>query len=269
MASFNQQEPSAHSCAATTWRPLDVLYDPSLASSNCIVLLNVSLRKNIKHLHRLWNESPLRVVLDGAANHLHENLLMPSGSALAPPHLISGDFDSVKSEVLSSFKAQNVSIVHTPDQDETDFTKGLRLVASRLPPSTDSILVFGYNCGRFDQIIATINTLFTASSILPTVPIYLVHATSVSFLLQPGSHEIAIDQRLTGQPCGLIPIGHPAYEVTTSGLKWNLSSSRLAFGDIISTSNTYDAIASRVSVTTDSPLLWTMEIPDLVSNDSL
>ena len=108
----------------TAWRPLDVLYESSFYSRNGLVLLNVSLRKNIRHLHRMWNSSPLRLVLDGAANHLYENLLMPCGSALALPHVISGDFDSIKPEILNHFKTRSVTVVHTPDQDETDLTKG-------------------------------------------------------------------------------------------------------------------------------------------------
>jgi len=248
------------------WRPLDVLYNSSYFPRNGLVLLNVSLRKNIRHLHRMWNSSPLRFVLDGAANHLYENLLMPSGDALALPHVISGDFDSVRPEILNHFKALHVGIIHTPDQDETDFTKGLQLISERLASTpVESVVVFGYNCGRFDQIIACIQSLFKAHSFMPSTDIYLVHASSVSFLLLPGRHEISVDQRLTEQACGLIPIGQPAERVSTTGLKWNLCESRLAFGDLVSTSNTYDLSSSNadnvVVVDTDAPLLWTMEMP--------
>jgi len=248
------------------WRPLDVLFDSSCYSRNGLLLLNVSLRKNIRHLHRMWNSSPIRFVLDGAANHLYENLLMPSGDELALPHVICGDFDSVRPEILNHFRSLNVNVVHTPDQDETDLTKGLQLVAERLSTSSvSSIIVFGYNCGRFDQIIACIHSLFKAHEFMPSTEIFLVHATSVSFLLQPGRHEICLDRRLAGQSCGLIPIGQPAECVTTTGLKWNLCGSRLSFGELISTSNTYEFPASAdshsVMVETDAPLLWTMEMP--------
>jgi len=256
--------------ATHVWKPLDVLYNSSFFPGNGLLLLNVSLRKNIRHLHRMWNSSPIRFVLDGAANHLYENLLMPSGEELSLPHVISGDFDSVRPEILNHFRTLNVSVVHTPDQDETDLTKGLRLVSDRLATSSvSSIVIFGYNCGRFDQIIACIDSLFKAESFMLPAEIFLVHATSASFLLQPGKHEICVDRRLSNQPCGLIPIGQPAECVSTTGLKWDMSGSRLAFGDLISTSNTYEFVATDdshiVTVETDAPLLWTMEIPWLDS----
>ena len=47
----------------------------------------------------------------------------------------------------------------------------------------------------------------SAQEIMPSAEIFLVHATSVSFLLQPGKHKICLDHRVSGQPCGLIPIG--------------------------------------------------------------
>ena len=52
---------------------------------------------------------------------------MPSGEELALPHVICGDFDSVRPDILNRFRALNVNVIHTPDQDETDLTKGMKL----------------------------------------------------------------------------------------------------------------------------------------------
>ena len=68
--------------------------------------------------------------------------------------------------------------------------------------------------------MSNINTLFHGPDILG-VPLYQVANNSISWILKPGRHKINVDDRMTNQWCGLIPIGHPAC-ITTSGLKWNI-----------------------------------------------
>lgn len=42
------------------------------------------------------------------------------------PDLTTGDFDSVKQETLEKCKQAGVKVVHTPDQDYTDFEKAFK-----------------------------------------------------------------------------------------------------------------------------------------------
>ena len=51
-----------------------MLHDSSHYPLNGLLLLNVSLKKNIRHLHRMWNSSPLRLVLDGAGKERKKTL---------------------------------------------------------------------------------------------------------------------------------------------------------------------------------------------------
>lgn len=45
------------------------------------------------------------------------------------PHLLTGDFDSISTETLEKLKKINgVQVIHTPDQEETDFTKALEIL---------------------------------------------------------------------------------------------------------------------------------------------
>lgn len=47
---------------------------------------------------------------------------------IKPPHLVTGDMDSISKHVLQYYVATNkiTQVLHTPDQDETDYTKSLK-----------------------------------------------------------------------------------------------------------------------------------------------
>jgi thiamine pyrophosphokinase len=154
----------------------------------------------------------------------------------------------------------------TPDQDATDFTKALNVLDSYVNElDVSHIIVICENSGRFDQIIANINTLFENNQKPQDIarPVYILTSNSVTWLLSPTSinsiHEIHIPNDVKKQWCSLVPISNSAI-VTTTGLKWNLENSKMEFGGIVSTSNTYDDKFDVVKVATDSPLVWSMGI---------
>lgn len=72
----------------------------------------------------------LRVTVDGGtkrwlswlqAHECDENYIFS-------PDLITGDMDSLPSDVVDYFKQRNSKVIQTPDQNETDFTKALRVL---------------------------------------------------------------------------------------------------------------------------------------------
>lgn len=60
------------------------------------------------------------------------------------PHVVSGDFDSIRSEVLTSYQNRKVKIIHTPDQDETDFFKGLKAAVTQTEVSNNLKSLVGF-----------------------------------------------------------------------------------------------------------------------------
>ena len=94
------------------------------------------------------------VALDGAANRLIGNNKIPD--------VLLGDLDSVSESVLEQCKSFGVTIVHTPDQQRSDISKGLDWVQRTYPDSDVDII--GVEIGRYDHHLAAYSALFECNS---------------------------------------------------------------------------------------------------------
>ncbi|XP_026477385.1 thiamin pyrophosphokinase 1-like isoform X2 [Ctenocephalides felis] len=186
-----------------------------------------------------------------------------------PPEMITGDMDSIQPQTKELFMNLGSEVIDTPDQNETDFTKALKeltLRAESLSIKMDAIVAIVETSGRMDQIMSNINTLFKATKLLPKTNIFILSSASISWLLQPGHHEIHIPEKLIADRawCALMPVGNKCQSVTTTGLRWNLKGVSMEFGAMVSTSNTYDG-SPTVTINNSDPILWSMSMKNYKS----
>ncbi|GFS73095.1 thiamin pyrophosphokinase 1 [Nephila pilipes] len=238
------------------WFPQHVICG---GESIVLLILNQPLQKECEvFVKKNWNSALFHVAVDGGANVLKE---LSDDEKNFMPELVCGDFDSATPEVLNFYRSKGVAVIHTPDQDETDFTKSLRLTEKYIKDSNlevSSLIAVVRNGDRLDHILGNLNTLYQAADII-SVPVLILGNNSLTWLLSVGYHKIHISEEMMDSHVGLIPLGSECNKVTTTGLKWNLNNDKMAFGGLISSCNMFDG-SSVVTVTTDTPLIWTMEV---------
>ncbi|CAH0553109.1 unnamed protein product [Brassicogethes aeneus] len=253
------------------WNPCTHLMAKIPEVNYGIIVLNtpIDFNFNSQFIIKMWNNAKVRVTVDGGAkrwlNWLEANRYELNDVLI--PDLLTGDLDSLHTEVLEMFRKSKTKVVETPDQNKTDFTKSLEqldIYCKQENIKIDTVFVLADTCGRLDQIMANLNTMYKANSILEDVAVFQIASNSLSWVLHKGEHRILIPEELRSNHewCALLPIGMPC-QVTSTGLKWNLENGTLQFNGLVSSSNTYDDLSPVVTVQTDNPLVWSMGIDTL------
>ena len=233
------------------------------------IVLNNVIKSDMMHI--ACDLASYIACADGGANRLHDET---QGQVV--PNVIIGDLDSLRTDVKRYYetKSDKTKVIQVIDQDRHDLDKTLQHIhdnreyiitattSTKTATTTTSnvdnqkiyLLVLGALGGRFDHDMANINTLFKWTKHFDSL--ILLSEENMVQLLEPGRHEIIPDRNLEGPTCGLIPIGFPVQNISTSGLKWNLTKQGLTFGGLVSTSNRI--VDEKIIVDTpDGHLLWT------------
>ncbi|RLU26952.1 hypothetical protein DMN91_000751 [Ooceraea biroi] len=253
----------------TLWTPGDVFCQDARCEY-ALIVLNRPIHWDHDRLLRMWRQARVTVTVDGGTHRWTKYLekqgidLLSNEHRQYVPDLITGDMDSCSPEMIGRLRAAGSTVVETPDQSHTDYTKALQQVAQYAKSAGNinlaEIYVLAETSGRFDHIIGNINTLYKSDKLVGDVKVIQVASNSLTWMLKPGLHEIRVPRVLTRQQswCGLLPFGCPVSRISTTGLKWNLHDATMQFGGLVSTSNTYSS--SKVTVNTDTPVIWTMGI---------
>ncbi|KAK3588385.1 hypothetical protein CHS0354_024276 [Potamilus streckersoni] len=148
-----------------------------------LIVLNQPIGPYLQIFKVLWKKAIFKAATDGGVNHLHSELGEARISYL--PDIISGDFDSATPSTLEYYSGKGVEIIPTPEQDETDFTKSIRITAEKTKDmQKDAVVILGGFGGRMDHVFANIDTLFVAQKLMPGVPVYLLSDVSLVTLLE-------------------------------------------------------------------------------------
>ncbi|KAL1132203.1 hypothetical protein AAG570_010160 [Ranatra chinensis] len=229
-----------------------------------VLILNRPILIPPHAMKELWNKAAIHSTADGGTDrwfsYVNEHKIDLVNKF---PDIVSGDFDSINPDILKMCKEHGSYVETTPDMNNTDFTKSLKVIAAQCKKKLDAVVTIADHSGRLDQIFSNLNTLFKMDEIFQNndTQCYLLTLSAITWLLRPGTHKIEIPEylRTNYEWCGILPGASKRNKVTTTGLKWNLDDSQIEFGGLISSSNTYSG-EPVVTVTTDTELFWCMSL---------
>ena len=236
----HHSSPPVHSLS-----PLSIFNADTGITESALILLNQPLPPLLTRY--LFHKCTHRVCSDGGANQLFQ---LPGCSDLTPDQIV-GDLDSTSPSVLQHYRQRGTQVIRDTGQDSTDLSKAL----FRIPSTLTSVYILPAFTGRFDHVLACIDSLYQWNNVRPSIPVFLLSESTLCFLIPAGLSSLEFPAGQEDQFCGLVPVGEPASCVTTTGLHWNVTNESMRLGGLISTSNKLNGRV--VTVSTDKPLLFT------------
>lgn len=176
-------------------------------SKRALIVLNGEVEPTLPHVDA--SEYDLIVATDGAVHVLLDHDWRPS--------VVLGDFDSADDKVLSQAEALGIEILHTPNQDFTDFEKALQHVDALDVSDLD---IIGHTGRRLDHALGAMHT---AALYADRFAIRMIDPSGVGYLVP--RDEFFVIEGKAGTTCSLIAV-LPAL-VNLKGFQWPLSAAEL------------------------------------------
>ncbi|MFN4083679.1 MAG: thiamine diphosphokinase [Bacteroidia bacterium] len=192
-------------------------------------------------MQQLLEWSPVVMVLDGALERV-----LNCGIKI---DILLGDFDRLENPE-DALVQQNIEIIHTPDQNKTDLEKGIELLIERGHKAINILWATGK---RADH---TFNNLTLISRYKHKASIVMYDDYSKIFTL-PNNY---VKWYPSNTNISLMPVGK-VINVTTKGLKYNLTKQNLETGINSSSSNVTET-DGLVEISYDEGNLLLMECID-------
>ncbi|MDO5615645.1 MAG: thiamine diphosphokinase [Cruoricaptor ignavus] len=167
-----------------------------------------------------YDEYDIIACTDGAFLYLEE-----LGFPLKRLDFVSGDFDS-HLDAFQNIDNEDFKVIHTPDQDKTDFDKALDIL---LEQGVSSVDVFGASGGEMDHFLGNLTAAFRMKN---EMEICFYDEYSAYYFVPKKFHLSGVK----GKMISLFPF--PTVEkLFTKGLNWNLSGHTLSMQHRIGTRN--------------------------------
>ncbi|BGP12555.1 hypothetical protein JCM10213_004860 [Rhodosporidiobolus nylandii] len=246
------------------------------AHPNALIILNTPLPPQ-PLFRKLWAAASVRYCADGGANRLFDRFVKGKGRAEGEwddesdgreenwlPDLVLGDLDSLRKDVKAYYESKSVPVERDGDEYSTDFGKNVARLSSleQATQQPHQLVVVGGLSGRLDQTIHTLHALWMLAEKEGRDRVWVVGKESAAAVLGKGKHSLKLDLATFGKTCGILPLGSSEAYVTTTGLEWNLGPTDYMYptslASAVSTSN--HLVQEDVTVETDVPVVWTMEV---------
>jgi len=176
-------------------------------------------------------------------------------AGLEPTHLI-GDLDSVTDDGLA-WAARNAKIErHPTDKDRTDTELALSFAAAMMP---SALTVVGGG-DRLDHTIAALGALAAPDlTDVPTIDAWW-DGQHIDVIHGPGAATL---QLVAGSTLSLLALRRPCEKLTITGVRWELSSTRLEplVGLGVSNQVLADDGAGTVEIRLSSGVLFVFDVP--------
>ena len=155
------------------------------------------------------------------------------------PDALIGDMDSISGGGRAWAEASNVEIIATtPDKDETDTELALRWAIER---QASHVTILWGGGDRFDHVLGVMAAVASPNlSVVSEIRLWIAE-DEANILHGPRSIEMS---PTSGSTISLIPVSGDALEITTKGLRWNLTHETLMGGSARGVSNVVEGPVS-------------------------